>query len=456
MGNELKILNLFLGSESRRSWPSPFFDIENRFKEWLDKLEGIKKGLGFDIEFENELVSDMGKIDKVERWMGRDVDAIFVYILTSESSRFTYWASRMIADFGYDHIHEYGGYGLPTFFIIDLFGGDISGLPLVSYLKGKPALIISSSKIDEIERALRYAHIIKEMRNSKILLITERPSNPVKSPSDSYLNLVKSKFGVSVEYVSYSEVMNRYDSVDPSTVERITDDVIKGAKEVREPGREDVIKAVRMYLALKRLVSDHEANAIAIDCLGWLEYGKVKMPALPCLALSLLNSEGVVSACEADLHSALTMLLFRYLNGKTSLISDPVIDTGTNTVIHCHCTAPISVKVNGERSPYILRSHADSGTSVSVQVLMKEGEPVTVAKFVKGLEEMLVSRGKIIENVDIDRGCRTKIRVTVKDAEKYLEGYSGGLHRVLVIGDYVRDLERIGRLLGFRAMIEGE
>jgi len=86
---------------------------------------------------------------------------------------------------------------------------------------------------------------------------------------------------------------------------------------------------------------------------------------------------------------------------------------------------------------------------------VREGAEVTVAKFVEGLDEMAVSVGKVLGNVDVDRGCRTKVKVSVPDARRYLYGYKGGLHRVLAYGNHLTALEDLSRLMGFMLTLEG-
>jgi hypothetical protein len=68
---------------------------------------------------------------------------------------------------------------------------------------------------------------------------------------------------------------------------------------------------------------------------------------------------------------------------------------------------------------------------------------------------MLVSTGEVTGVVDSDRGCRSQIRTRVADAEKMLQGYGSGLHRVIFYGDHVRAIERMGRLMGFKVEHEG-
>jgi len=48
----------------------------------------------------------------------------------------------------------------------------------------------------------------------------------------------------------------------------------------------------------------------------------------------------------------------------------------------------------------------------------------------------------------------TKVTTEVTDADKLLHSYSGGLHRLLFYGDYVEDIKKMGRLMGFEVVME--
>ena len=81
-------------------------------------------------------------------------------------------------------------------------------------------------------------------------------------------------------------------------------------------------------------------------------------------------------------------------------------------------------------------------------------ETITCAKFADS-RTLLVSTGEVTANVDAPRGCRTKMVTRVADARKLVEGWSGGLHRVIFCGDYAEAARRMGRLMGFRVIQEG-
>ena len=109
--------------------------------------------------------------------------------------------------------------------------------------------------------------------------------------------------------------------------------------------------------------------------------------------------------------------------------------------------------VDSYPEPYVIRSHAEDDESVSLQVKMASGRAVTHAKLAD-FDTMLVARGQTAGNVDIDKGCRTKVRMVVNDARKLYHNYRGGLHRVIFYGDLVRQIEDLGKRLGFTVVEE--
>jgi hypothetical protein len=109
--------------------------------------------------------------------------------------------------------------------------------------------------------------------------------------------------------------------------------------------------------------------------------------------------------------------------------------------------------VNGPSAPYIVRSHMEDNKGVSMQVNMRVGQTVTLAKLADA-DSLLVSTGRIIATPDLPRGCRTKVATEVRDAAKMLVNYSGSLHRVLFYGDHLRAAHQMGHLLGLKVVEE--
>jgi hypothetical protein len=152
----------------------------------------------------------------------------------------------------------------------------------------------------------------------------------------------------------------------------------------------------------------------------------------------------------------MTKLLLTPFTGKPGFVFNAVFDAGRNELIQSHCTAPTAMQgIGGPRSPYIVRSHLETAEGVSLQVLMPESGVVTVAAF-EGPEKLRISTAEVLGNVASELGCRTKILTRVRNAERMMQGFNGGLgvHRVTFYGNYRDDALRLSRMLGFELVEE--
>jgi hypothetical protein len=186
----------------------------------------------------------------------------------------------------------------------------------------------------------------------------------------------------------------------------------------------------------------------------------------PCLGFSKLNDLGLVGACEADMDSTLTMLLFGYAFGKPGFITDPPFDLANSAVIHAHClSATMMDGPAGARHPFTIRTHRDDSRGASLAVELRVGQEITCAKFCN-LDTLLLSAQKIIEIPSFDdRGCRTQIVARVTDARKMLAGWGSGildradmmtmLHRVVFYGNHVENAQYRAQILGLEVLLEG-
>jgi len=351
-----------------QGWPYYDFESEKRVGEIKERLERLQNRLGFKVEFVGDhLITELEEIEKVQMALG-DEDALLVIALSEPA-------------FGYYQLIAQED--IPVISFIDLYGAFVMPLP-------KRGIGLSTSDFDEIGRALKVIDTVRCLRETKILYFRD-----TGGVNEEYIDRVKAKLGVTIQRMSHSDLVAAYQAAQKKQAEEVADRWIKGAEKVVEPSREDIIKSARMYLGLKALMEREGAQAATIDCLGMV-YGGL-LPAYPCLAFSQLNDEGLTGVCEADLASTLTQLVIGYLGDVPGYISDPVIDTSTNTVIHCHCVAATKMGgIDAEPDPYYIRSHAEDKQGASLQVRMRVGQNVTVAKL-DGLERILISKERSSE-----------------------------------------------------------
>ena len=338
-----------------------------------------------------------------------------------------------------------------------------SGLPLVMFsqpysghdwslwsellAKSRPVEVVASSDFGDLETPLRVLVARHHLRQSRVLCI--RPETGPTATSKA----LEEKFGAPIQFVPYSRLQGLYESADQKAAQGDATAFMHAALKVVEPKPAEVSDAFRLYYAVGKLLEEEHANAITIDCLGGFRRGD--LPAYPCVAWSKLNDRGLYGVCEGDLESTFTQMLFTYYSGKVGFVSDPVIDTKTNTIIHAHCVSATRLDgVNSPPAPYVVRSHMEDNKGVSMQVEMRIGQTVTVTKL-DDAETLLVSTGRIVATPDLPRGCRTKVTTQVRDAAKMLMNYSGNLHRVLFYGDHLRAAHQMGHLLGLKVIEEG-
>jgi hypothetical protein len=125
-----------------------------------------------------------------------------------------------------------------------------------------------------------------------------------------------------------------------------------------------------------------------------------------------------------------------------------VPETVKNLLIAAHCVS--GTKLNGldkENEPFILRSHSESSIGVSLQVLWKEGQPVTLVRF-KSPNELILDTGTVVGNVNTPPagGCRTSVEVAMDRVEDARDVQ--GFHQVVFYGNHRRDVQNFCQMYG--------
>ena len=323
--------------------------------------------------------------------------------------------------------------------------------------QGHPVTLLPSSDYDELERAVRLLRVIPMMQQTRILLFPPAQGTAAaRSPEE-----VKKRLGAEVLAVDEKTFRDRISAADDKAVQAEAAAWTKGAKAVIEPTQEDITKAARISIALKDLMEQQQAQGLAIGtCMGWLAKG------FPCLGFTRLRDCGIPAACEGDMDSLLTMLLFQYAIDRPGFQGNATFDTSRNALWTAHCTAPLQMDgPDGKPAPYLLRGHSEVGGSGCVpEVQYRVGETITRAKLIN-LDTILASTGKIIEVPEKSvRACRTQIVTEVRDAAKMAANWSSALetedamtllHRVVVYGDHMDSLQHLARLMKLNVVEEG-
>ncbi|HEY9248701.1 MAG TPA: hypothetical protein VIO38_06200, partial [Rariglobus sp.] len=214
------------------------------------------------------------------------------------------------------------------------------------------------------------------------------------------------------------------------------------ARQHLDTGLHDARKATRVAVAMKRLLATHQADALAMACFAMIG----ALDTTSCLALSTLNdSAHAIGACEGDLDAAVTLYLLKKLGSDFVWIANPIIHAA-DCVDLAHCTAPRCAC--GEKLPYRLMRHHESGRGISPEVRLPGGRAVTLARIGANLTELCVHPGRT-ESMAKQPTCHTQIRVHVPSSRRFLETLNG-THVVMSYGDLGMELSICAELLGLR------
>jgi len=435
----VKIYKVYIGRTGGIYLSRPHDEIA-KFDQYLS---GVERKLG-DVKFIGGELVPPTEVDKVVGKLS-GADGVLLFHLSGHGGGAPKAAMDRIIDVG-----------LPTAVFSQPFSGH-GWMYFPQWQKsGKKVVLLPTSDWSRIEQVARLMRVAPHMRRTRILVVR----GPLGTDPACSADQVKKCLGTEMIPVTVEETIKAHEAVDIRAAEAEAERYwFSKAKRIVEPSRDEIINSARFYLATKNLMIKHGARAVtSSNCMGG--------PAKGCLTYSKLNDLGLVGACEGDMDSTLTMLIFSYAFGVPGFISDPVFDTSENALIHFHCTS--STKMDGpagKRLPFTIRTQSDSERGVSLDVENRIGQDVTCAKFVN-LDTMLISTGKIYKITHDELGCRTQFWTKVADARSMYHNWGadvikGGqhgvmtlLHRDVFYGDHMEQIRELGVLMGFKVVEE--
>lgn len=296
--------------------------------------------------------------------------------------------------------------------------------------KGKKGRILHG-KPKNIAEELKNIIKIKETKS----LISTSKLGIIGKPSDWLIDshidkeIVNKKWGINVVDIDMSEVIEEYKDIDDIRAKSLIDKFTDQAIDIKEPSNNDLIKASKVYFALKNIVKRNNLDALTIRCFDLV----TELETTGCLALSLLNNEGIVAGCEGDVPATVSMMIINYLTGQIPFMANPVsLNTKNNKVKFAHCTIATNSVDN-----YIIRSHFETGIGVGIQGEVKKGD-VTVFKLGgKELNHVAYKNAKLVTNLNSEFACRTQVLVDFDDNDiSYFLKNPIGNHHILVEGNY--------------------
>lgn len=252
------------------------------------------------------------------------------------------------------------------------------------------------------------------------------PSPWLISSNVDYL-LAKRRWGVEYVDIPMERVYDLYDQVTDDEVGASCAAFASQALACREGTPEDILKAMRLYRAIRALCTEEKLSALTLSCFKSIERTKTT----GCLALSLLNDDGIMAGCEGDLQSIFTLLATKALTAKSGFMANPsMVNTRTNEIVLAHCT--IGTK---QTDRYIVRNHFETESGIGIQGLLPTGDVTLIKCGGECLDEYYLSTGTLIENTNYINMCRTQVRVKLNTPIDYFLKNPLGNHHILLQGN---------------------
>ena len=172
--------------------------------------------------------------------------------------------------------------------------------------------------------------------------------------------------------------------------------------------RKYVEGAIGIYSALREIVNKYGLSGLTIRCFDLLD----TLGNTGCLALALLNAEGIPSACEGDVPALLSMVIGNALTGRSGFQANPSqIDPVSGTMLLAHCTVPFNMV---ERYSY--DTHFESGIGVAIHGELAKGD-VTIFKTSANLGRVFCEEAELLENQYGRDLCRTQVLLQMKNPD---------------------------------------
>ena len=304
-----------------------------------------------------------------------------------------------------------------------------ASLEIMSYLnqQGRKGEILhgSVSYISERINVLAKVSEARKSLNGRNLGIIGEPSDWLIS-SDADKKAVKEKLGINLLDINIQELVEETGKVDtfPQEVRAISKELEENASEAVRKYAEGALK---IYVALKNIVTKYNLSGLTLRCFDLLD----SVGNTGCLALAMLNSEGIPSGCEGDVPALLTMTIGQALTGRCGFQANPSrIDPQTGELLLAHCTIPFNMILS--RS---FNTHFESGIGVAVHGEMPIGD-ATIFKVSGDLGRSFCAEADLLSNQYENNLCRTQINLRLKEnpqetcTEYFLKNPVGNHHIV--------------------------
>lgn len=296
----------------------------------------------------------------------------------------------------------------------------------------------------QIEHYLKASVVAANLRNKRLAQI----GNPPQGFNDATANEMdlKNRLGVEVIRLDVSELFLEIKKVSKKDADNLVSELKRKVDKVFVNDNE-LLKAGRIYVALKRIVGKYGLNGYALRCIP-----ELANYSFPCLAVSKLAGDGVDGACEGDLPAAITMIILRELAANIPCVFDcDSVDFAKNSLKLWHCGQLATALAGSSENMSIREPMGGSRRGAVLSSYLKPGK-VTIAKLNREGDTMFITSGEVIEPSELRTGAHAEARLDFDVRETIKKMVDNGIehHLCLVYGDIKEELRALCEILGIK------
>ena len=295
----------------------------------------------------------------------------------------------------------------------------------------------SNEEISARLKDLTHIDFVNEQCGSAALSLSGDKIAVFGEPSDWLIasnvdrDFLKQKFNIDFVDIPLETLFRRFSLIDDNMVEFLATD-FQAVTSRGETTERDLLDSLKIYLAINQICQENNCTCATVRCFSIIE----KLKATGCLALALLNDEGIDAACEGDLQSLLSMILVRRITGMPSFMANPsAMSKDNHTTTFAHCTVPTTMCRR-----YGFRSHFESQCGLAVAGEFSPSEVFTIFKWGgEKLDRFFVEEAVSVVAPSNENLCRSQLTLNFYNPEYMLNNPIGN-HHIIVKGAFADKL----------------
>lgn len=287
--------------------------------------------------------------------------------------------------------------------------------------------------------------ILKSFSNAKIGIAGEHAMGFLNLYVDE--NILNEETGIKVDHHSINDIFN--EEVNENDVKKYLKQIETNFN-LTDISIEQTKKVAELTVKIRNFYDNNQLSALTIRC--WPEFA-AEYGISPCAAMSILQSEDRIIACEGDILGAASMLAHKAIGGKTPFFADfSQVDFEKEFALLWHCgVAPCNLWDG--KSICTLDTYFAGGKGVTAGFVMKPG-PISIMRIdsVGSEFRILLQPG---ESVPMEKELQgTYMKATFNEPVRDVldKIISNGIvhHTSVVYGDFQKPFEILAKLKGWK------